>query len=122
MLILLGDVLVYVSRQAVKIAKGRHRTRRAVREKRRKLFLALQGRPLASKSLELPQVELTVSGKYRHQGAFLAAYHDNLCLVMTGNILSRRSHPGGESFGVRHDLIVDLIFRQKVEGVLKVCS
>ena len=60
-----------------------------------------QGRPLVGNPLELSQVEVTVGGKHRHEGAFLAPYHDNLCLMMTGNILSHRSHPGGESFGVR---------------------
>jgi hypothetical protein len=64
--------------------------------------------------LEFSQIELTVGGKYRHNRGTSGAYHDDLCLMMTHNILSRRSHPGGESFGVRQNLVVDLVPFQTV--------
>jgi hypothetical protein len=35
--------------------------------------------------------------------------------MMTRNILSRRSHPRSESFGVRQNLVVDLIPFQTVQ-------
>ncbi len=62
-----------------------------------------------NESPNLSDVELKISRKHRHNGALRCAQHDDFCLVMMLDTLSRGSHPRCENLRVRYDLVRNIV-------------